>query len=130
MIAFLAESVIAAQRPMGPLPDALLKTVETKQETIKQTLDRNPQNELAGTYHSQDGPTAGTVLSWHPNVGFVIRWSTCSYGMRESANYGTAALQDGALSLSPELTRTDATVYQIDRTLVPVLWGQKHYLVW
>src|SRR5262249_8825090 len=56
--------------------------------------------------------------------------STCSYGMRESANYGTAALQDGALSLSPELTRTDATVYQIDRTLVPVLWGQKHYLVW
>jgi hypothetical protein len=39
-------------------------------------------------------------------------------------------LQNGALVLSPELTRSDGTVYQIGRTLVPVLWGQQHYLVW
>lgn len=70
------------------------------------------------------------MLSWHPNVGFVVRWSTCSHGWRESANYGAATLKNGTLTLSPELTGTDGSVYQIARTLVPVLWGQQHYLVW
>jgi hypothetical protein len=119
-----------SQRPTGPLPDALLKTIETKQETIKQVLDRGSESEWAGNYYSQEGLTAGTMLSWHPDVGFVIRWSNCSHGWRESANYGAATLKNGTLTLSPELTGTDGSVYQAGRTLVPVLWGQQHYFVW
>jgi len=119
-----------SQQTSGPLPDALLKLVETKQETIKQTLDRNPESEWVGTYFSQDGLTAGTVLSWHPNVGFIVRWSTCSHGWRESANYGAAIIKNGMLTLSPALTGGDGSVYQIRGTLVPILWGQQRYFVW
>jgi hypothetical protein len=122
--------VAYSQQPTAPLPDALQKTIEAKQKTIKQALDRDPENEWAGNYYSQDGLTAGTVLSWHPNVGFVIRWSTCSHGWRESANYGAAAPKNGTLTLSPELTERDGSIYQIARKLVPVLWGQQHYFVW
>lgn len=125
-----AFSTAHSQRPTGPLPDQLQETVDTKHITIKQALDGDPQNEWAGNYYSQDGPTAGTLLSWHPKVGFVVRWSTCSYGWRESANYGAALMQDGALMLTPELTGGGANVYQITKTLVPVLWGEQHYFVW
>jgi hypothetical protein len=119
-----------SQQPTGPLPDALQTIIETKQETIKQTLDDGPESEWAGNYYSQDGLAAGTVLSWHPNVGFVVRWSTCSHGWRESANYGAAILKNGTLTLSPDLTGSDGSVYQVARTLVPVLWDQQHYFVW
>jgi hypothetical protein len=119
-----------SQQPTGPLPDALQRLIETKQETIKQALTGNQENDWAGNYYSQDGLTAGTVLSWDPSVGFVVRWSTCSHGWRESANYGAAALKNGTLTLSPDLTGGDASVYQVTRTLVPVLWGQQHYFVW
>lgn len=119
-----------SQQPSGPLPDALQKLVETKQETIKQTVDRNPESEWVGTYFSQDGLTAGTVMSWHPDVGFIVRWSTCSHGWRESANYGAALIKNGILTLSPELTGGDRSVYQMRDTLVPVLWGQQHYFIW
>jgi hypothetical protein len=122
--------VAHSQQPTGALPDGLQETIETKQETIKQNLDRDPGSEWAGNYYSVDGATAGTALSWHPNVGFVVRWSTCSHGWRESANYGVATLRSGMLTLSPELTDRDGSVYQIARTLVPVLWGQQHYFVW
>jgi hypothetical protein len=130
VVTILRLPVARSQRPTGPLPDALLKTIETKEETIKQALDRGPESEWAGNYYSQDGLTAGTVLSWHPDVGFVIRWSTCSHGWRESANHGAAMLKNGTITLSPELTATDGSVYQIGRTLVPVRWGQQHYFVW
>ena len=130
VITILSLPVAHSQKPTGPLPDALLKTVETKQEIIKRTLGRTPESEWAGTYYSQDGLTAGTVLSWHPDIGFIIRWSTCSYGWRESANYGAATLKNGVLTLSPELTSGGGSIYNIGRTLVPVLWGQQHYFVW
>jgi hypothetical protein len=130
LLATLTLPVAHSQRPTGPLPDPLLKTIETKQQTIKQILDGNAESQWAGTYYSQDGLTAGTVLSWHPKAGFIIRWSTCSHGWRESANYGAATFKNETLTLSPELTGGDGSVYQIARTLVPVLWGQQHYLVW
>jgi len=130
LVASFTFSTAHSQRPTGPLPDQLQKAVDTKQSAIKQALDGDPKNEWAGNYYSQGGPTAGTLLSWHPKVGFVVRWSTCSYGWRESANYGAAMLRDRTLALSPEWSGGGPNVYPIIKALVPVLWGEQHYFVW
>src|SRR5687768_14645148 len=60
VVAISCLPIAHSQRPTGPLPDTFLKIVETKQETIKQVLDRRPESEWAGNYYSQDGLTAKT----------------------------------------------------------------------
>jgi len=113
----------------GPLPEALAALVESKQEQIKQGVAGLAESEWAGTYYAQDGPTAGSQLSWTPAEGFVIRWSTCSYGWREKANYGGATFQNGLLKLNPQLSGSGAEVYPLDTDWVAVLWGEQHYLI-
>lgn len=138
LVAVFATAVTAMTLPpaysqpqaTGPLPEALEKIVTSKQSTIKQALDHLSGSEWAGNYSLQDGPTAGTQFSWAPNVGFIVRWSTCSHGWRETVNYGAAILQNGVLRVTPELSGRGDNVYPIAKDLVPVLWGEQHYLIW
>jgi len=113
----------------GPLPDALAYNAKTRRETIQAELAGQPGNEWAGSYVKQDDPTAGTQLIWAPNAGFVIKWSTCSHGWRERVNFGRAALSDGVLQLTPELSENSPNSYQIASTYTPVVWGKQHYLI-
>jgi hypothetical protein len=111
------------------LPEALEAEVNSRQELIKRELAPLPEGAWAGVYFSQDGPTAGTQLVWAPAAGFVIRWSTCSYGWRARVNYGRAVFQGGHLKLAPELSGAGGNVYDGPAEFVPVLWGEQHYLI-
>lgn len=124
--AYLAQQQLSKE---GPLPEALESAVNSRQELIRREFATLSDNEWSGVYYSEDGLTAGTQLYWAPAAGFVIKWSTCSYGWRERANYGSVIYKDGSLRLIPELSGDGSNVYSISADFTPVLWGEQHYLV-
>ena len=88
-----------------------------------------PEDEWVGSYYLEDGPTSGAQLDWAHANGFVVRWSTCSHGMRDKINFGTVSLRDGALYLAPKLEGEGGKVYPSFPDLVRVKWGDQHYLI-
>lgn len=110
-------------------PEALEATYSSRRALIGRELAGLSVDEWAGEYHAQDGPTAGTQFSWSPAAGFVVKWSTCCHGWRERVNYGRAAFEGGALKLEPELSGKGVKVYPVAAPLIPVRWGEQHYLI-
>ena len=113
----------------GALSPAQESALRSRQDLIVAEASTLLANEWAGTYSAEDGLTSGARLDWAPANGFLIWWTTCSHQWREKINFGSVDFRDGNLRLRSELGREGEKVYPLPDHLIPVKWGEQHYLV-
>lgn len=113
----------------GTLSPAQQMTLQRMREAITLEVSRMPADEWAGSYVLEDGPTSGAQFDWSPQNGFLVWWYTCSHGARDQINFGTVTFRDNVLHVVPTFKDEGAKVYPIPLELVPVKWGEQHYLV-
>lgn len=116
-------------RDRGPLSESQMLAIRQRQELIIDEVEKTSNNEWIGTYFLEDGPTSGAELQWAPENGFVVWWNTCSHGFRDKINFGNVTFRDGVLHLDPRLEGEGQKLYHVSHDLVPVKWGEQHFLV-
>jgi hypothetical protein len=94
---------------------------------IKEELAHLKGHEWPGEYYRGDGLGVNVSLVIAPGAGFVFRWSGC-LGLYD-LNYGGIAVTGGRIKLSFEHPNRPDGAMGIDPELIPVLWGERHYLV-
>jgi hypothetical protein len=104
-------------------------TLRARRELIVGEAANLPANEWAGTYVAEDSPTSGTQFDWAPANGFLVWWNSCSHGWRDRANFGRVDFREGVLRVTPELGSQGDKVFALHGELIPVKWGEQHYLV-
>ena len=113
----------------GSLSKEQLATLQSRQALITGEASASTANEWAGSYFAEDSPTSGTRLDWAPANGFLVWWTSCSHGWRDVVNFGSVDFRDGVLRATPELSGNGRKVYELAGELIPVKWGNQHYLV-
>lgn len=113
----------------GALSVAQQTALQSKRELIKREASLANANEWVGTYVSEDGLTSGAQFDWAPDNGFLVWWSTCSYGWRDRINFGRVDFRDGVLRTTAELAGEGEKVFDAPGDLVTVKWGEQHFLV-
>ena len=116
-------------RDRGSLSSSQQSTLLSRRDLITSEASTGSANEWAGSYVSEDGLTSGSQLDWAPGNGFLIWWSTCSYGWRDKVNFGRVDFRNGILHVMPELGGDGEKVYGLSGDLITVKWGEQHYLV-
>lgn len=120
----------AQHRPrQEEISEGLLTLVRDRWETIRLEASGLPGDEWAGDYRAFGGPTISTHLAWSPASGFVVWWENCSRPQFARVNYGRAAFTDGSLKLAPELSEQSPSAFHVGSELVPVKWGEQHFLI-
>lgn len=103
--------------------------VQSRRQLIVREVSSLAADEWAGSYVYEDGPTSGGQLDWAPDNGFLVWWSTCSHGWRDRVNLGSVDFRAGVLRVTPELGSEGGMVFALAGELIPVKWGDQHYLV-
>jgi hypothetical protein len=116
------------QEPGALLPEQQ-STLLSRQALIIGEGANSPANEWVGKYFAEDSPTSGARLDWAPANGFVVWWNSCSHGWRDRINFGRVDFRDGVLRATPELGGDGKKVYALAGELIPVKWGEQHFLV-
>lgn len=119
----------ASLREPGPLSPLQETALQLRQKVIVDEAAKMPEDEWVGTYSLEDGLTSGARFDWAPTNGFVVRWNTCSHGLRDKINFGNVSVRDGLLYLAPKLQGEGGKLYAVAADLVRVKWGQQHYLI-
>ena len=119
----------ASLREAGSLSPAQQTEIAQLRFVILNDVEKTPDDEWAGSYVFEDGPTSGAQFDWTPSHGFVVWWMTCSNGMRDKINFGGVTVQDGALYLEPKLQTQSGKVYAVSPEFIKVKWGERHYLI-
>lgn len=101
----------------------------SRRRSIHDEASSLPANEWAGTYTYENSPTSGAQLDWAPANGFLVWWNTCSHEWRDVVNFGSVDFRDGLLHVTPELGGDGKKVYALAGELIPVRWGEQHYLI-
>lgn len=103
--------------------------IELRVAAIEQELAAlKNQHEWAGRYYFGDGLGANLQLHLAPQTGFAVTWHGCLglYG----ANEGQIAVRpDGVIDLDFRWKNLNDRFGQFARHLLPVRWGERHYLV-
>lgn len=81
----------------------------------------------AGSYYRGDGLGVNITVELAPKAGFAFAWSGC-LGVYDQ-NFGTVQEKDGSLVLTFALPSQSKGPAGLASTLVPVVWGERHYLV-
>ena len=113
----------------GSLSLAQQSALQSKRNSINREAALASANEWVGTYLSEDDLTSGSQFDWAPENGFLIWWTTCSYGWRDRVNFGRVDFRDGVLRTTAELGGEGEKVLAPPGDLVPVKWGEQHFLV-
>ena len=119
----------ASLKDPGALSAEQQATLRSRRELIVSEAASLSANEWTGTYVAEDSPTSGTQLDWAPANGFVAWWNNCSHGWRDRVNFGRVDFRGGVLRVTPELGSEGAKVFALHSELIPVKWGEQHYLV-
>ena len=86
------------------------------------------QHPWAGSYYFGDGLGVNARLKLAPKSGFTFIWRGC-LGVYDR-NYGVVLLKkDGGLKLLPHFENSQAGFRGFATDLIPVLWGERHYLI-
>jgi hypothetical protein len=119
MLGVLAET--PAVDPWAPEPQ-LLKVQDSAAKEAKALGRRHP---WAGSYYAGDGLGANQTLTIAPRAGFSFTWTGCMglYGQ----SYGAVSQDGDRLRFEPSRPSHDKFGRVDD--LIPVLWGERHYLV-
>jgi hypothetical protein len=116
-------------REPGALSAEQQSTLQSRRQLIIAEASSSPANEWAGIYSFEDSPTSGAQIVWAPANGFVIWWNSCSHGWRDRINFGRVEFRDGVLRVASELGGEGEKVFVMAGELIPVKWGEQHYLV-
>jgi hypothetical protein len=86
-------------------------------------------DEWAGRYRAHDGPTVTTDFAWSPVSGFIVWWYNCSRPTSARANYGEAALENGLLKITPQVSENEPGSFRVASEFIPVKWGAQHFMI-
>jgi len=82
---------------------------------------------VAGEYYFGDGLGVNVNLTLAPENGFVFTWQGC-LGLYD-LNYGDVAFTNGTVKLLFKFPNVRQGFEGIAPELLPVRWGQRHYLI-
>lgn len=127
----LAVACVAhAQENSELLPEDIEKLVLSKRERIERESATVRGNEWVGKYHATEYLTVTSILDWSPTSGFTVWRENCSRPGIARVNYGSVNFNERALVLSPERAGSEPHTYAFSSAvLVPVKWGQQHWLI-
>jgi hypothetical protein len=111
------------------IPEEIAVIATAKREEVERELSASRQNEWVGNYRAFNDLTTTTSFAWAPNSGFMIWRESCSRPGVAQVNYGNAKFELGAVKLAPLRIENDRHTYEVAGDLIPVKWGQQHWLI-
>ena len=111
------------------LPEEIASMARNRQEQIERDLANSQSSEWAGRYGATEDLTTSVILFWTPASGFMVWRESCSRPGIAQVNYGNVNFNGRSLTLSPERTERNRHTYDISTGLVPVRWGEQHWLI-
>jgi hypothetical protein len=118
---------IEGQEREEKLSERSLSASEERETRIKEELAQSKDNEWAGEYHYGDELGVNVNLMIAPKSGFVFSWFGCM-GLYD-LNYGNVGWSDRKIKLLFEHPNKREGFQGIAPELIPVLWGERHYLI-
>jgi len=116
---------VFSQTPINGYSDADISASKALRERIEHALSLGKESEWMGNYHYGDGLGSNARLVISEAEGFYYRNSGC-VGLYE-LDYGSIRWVEGNVQLLGTQQRNDGPRRDI---LVPVRWGERHYLLW
>ncbi len=100
---------------------------QDRTDAITQDLHEGNQPKWAGEYYYGDGLGVNVTLKLSSHQGFVFTWDGC-FG-RYDQNYGEVTFEHRVVKLAPKHPNDRVGFQGIDVELLPVAWGERHYLI-
>lgn len=100
---------------------------EAREKSIRSELQDLKDHEWVGEYYYGDGEGTNVDLLLAPTSGFAFTWRGC-LGLHD-VNYGGVEFAKGKVLLHPIHNNTRNYSEGTLTELVPVRWGQRHYLI-
>jgi hypothetical protein len=102
------------------------RKLQERESVIQNEIDELKSHAWAGRY-LHGGLFSSFHLTIAPESGFAFSSSGCTgiYGL----NYGSVQATDGMLTLVPQEKNRRGDVWGISTELLPVSWGERHYLI-
>lgn len=120
--------LLTADSEIVPQTSTGVETEAERRRTLIQTeFSRLTKHPWAGEYYKGDGLGENCRLSISPKQGYVFEWYGC-LGLYDR-NYGSVSVQGHELHLQYTLSSERRRGLGLAPTLVPVSWGNRHYLV-
>jgi hypothetical protein len=116
-----------ADKPDQRFSKASLAASEKQNKKIRQELRHFKNHDWAGDYYFGDGLGVNVSLVLAPGNGFVFTRQGC-VGLYD-INYGDVTFTNGALRLLFKYPNRKKGFEWIAPVLLPVRWGQRHYLI-
>jgi hypothetical protein len=101
--------------------------LEARKNQIQEEIKALKTDSWAGDYYYGDGEGVNVDLSLAPKSGFAFTWNGC-LGLYDM-NYGDVAESSGTIRLVPKLPNERKPFEGIAPELLPVIWGDRHYLI-
>jgi len=127
-VALLSLRLYAQDADSDPkLSKAAVEAAEARTKKIQQEIRGLRNHEWAGEYFFGDGLGVNVTLTLAPQNGFVFTWYGC-LGLYDQ-NYGDVTFTQGTVKLLFTYPNKRGGFQGIAPELMPVRWGQRHYLI-
>jgi hypothetical protein len=123
----LLPSLFAREREPQKFSKQATANLETRKTQIQRELSSLNVDSWAGQYYYGDGLGVNVELSLAPKSGFAFTWNGC-LGLYDM-NYGDLEESDGKIRLFFKLPNEHKPLQGIASEFVPVVWGNRHYLI-
>lgn len=117
----------ADSKIVPPKSTEAVKEEERRRTLIRAEISGLTEHAWAGEYYKGDGLSENCYLSISPKQGYVFEWYGC-LGLYDR-NYGSVSAQGHELHLQYTLSSQRRPGLGLAPILVPVSWGNRHYLV-
>jgi hypothetical protein len=107
--------------------EASVSASEMQTKKIQRELRHLEDDDWAGEYYFGDGLGVNVSLAVAPKSGFVFSWRGC-LGLYD-LNYGNVTFTNGSVKLLFKYPNKREGFEGIAPELLPVRWGQRHYLI-
>lgn len=125
---FLCSLQLFAQRNNPhdvPISDEHYEILEKRKALIEKELSSD-NNEWSGVY--LQGDHHPTIFMWSANQGFLV-WGSNHTTFPARINLGKAEFSNNRLIIKPEVNKEHLNFQYIPVELVPVRWGEQHFLI-
>ena len=117
----------AARTAEGKFSQEAEAAADARKAQIEQEIRALKAHPWAGSYYFGDGLGVNVYLALAPKSGFVFTWYGC-LGLYDR-NYGDLVEENGHIRLVLTFPNKREGFEGIAPELIPVLWGERHYLI-